>query len=760
MFFMCSAIAQVPTTFTYQGRLTENGSLANGNYDFRFAIYDGLTAGTALTHPLTNASVIVSNGLFTVLLDFGAGVFSDGDRWLEMGVRANGSAGAFTILAPRQPITSSPYAIHAGSVNSVPAGSITGTITDAQLPADIARLTVQNTRTQATGTPTVANGFVISARVTNGGSGYTAAPAVTISDATGSGATITATVSNGMVASLTVANAGSGYSSGATLTIEPPPSNAYQVFASSNFFTGVNTLTNPANIIAGNGAGLTSLNASQLTTGTVPDAQLGSNVARTTQVWLLSGNGRTELGNHFLGTTDDQPLELRVNNMRALRIEAKTNDAPNIVGGATINFVAPGVIGGTIGGGGARSYYNTPYSNSVAAHFGTIGGGIGNAIAPGATFGGTIAGGEVNTIGSNSSYSAIGGGGGNKIAQRASYSTIAGGSANNIGTNSEFSAIGGGSDHTIDIDSGYSVIGGGRDNGIGTNAGTSTIGGGVRNTIGPRSIRATIAGGSGNDIGMTCDSSTVGGGSGNSVGNGTLAGTVAGGQNNRIEASSYSSIGGGYGHTISSNSFAATIPGGYQNSVAGDYGFSAGRSAQANHDGAFVWADSVNAAFASERINQFRVRAAGGARFDINNTHWVNLYMSIQGFIGKVIDTSTGAYLSTGGSWVNNSDRAAKENVQPVNGEKILEALAELPISSWSYRNEDTAVRHIGPMAQDFHAAFGAGADEKHIATIDADGVALVAIQGLNQKVKEQRAEIAELKQRLERLEKRMTKSE
>jgi hypothetical protein len=111
------------------------------------------------------------------------------------------------------------------------------------------------------------------------------------------------------------------------------------------------------------------------------------------------------------------------------------------------------------------------------------------------------------------------------------------------------------------------------------------------------------------------------------------------------------------------------------------------------------------------------------------------------------------AGLYVNGAVVLTSDRNAKENFAPVTSREVLEKVAAMPISRWNFKHDGTT-RHIGPMAQDFHAAFGVGADDKHIATVDADGVALAAIQGLNQKLEEQRAENAELKQRLEALEK------
>jgi len=94
------------------------------------------------------------------------------------------------------------------------------------------------------------------------------------------------------------------------------------------------------------------------------------------------------------------------------------------------------------------------------------------------------------------------------------------------------------------------------------------------------------------------------------------------------------------------------------------------------------------------------------------------------------------------------SDRNVKENFAPLNAQEVLEKVAALPLSRWNYK-QDKSQEHLGPMAQDFHAAFNVGPDDKHIATVDADGVALAAIQGLNEKVEETRAENASLRREL-----------
>src|SRR6185295_6793555 len=106
------AIAQI-SAFTYQGSLTDSVSPANGTYDLRFALYDSAIGSNVVAGPITNAPIRVNNGLFTTTVNFSAGVFSGADRWLEIGVRANGSAGAYQTLTPRQHITATPYAVRA-----------------------------------------------------------------------------------------------------------------------------------------------------------------------------------------------------------------------------------------------------------------------------------------------------------------------------------------------------------------------------------------------------------------------------------------------------------------------------------------------------------------------------------------------------------------------------------------------------------------------------------------------------------------------
>src|SRR5262249_13671663 len=115
------------------------------NFDLQFTIYDAPSSGNVQGGPLTNATTSVSNGLFTVTLDFGASPFSGADRWLEIGVRTSGSADPYQTLVPRQQLTATPYATRAA--NAATAASYTGPVSDSQLSANVPRLNANQTFT-------------------------------------------------------------------------------------------------------------------------------------------------------------------------------------------------------------------------------------------------------------------------------------------------------------------------------------------------------------------------------------------------------------------------------------------------------------------------------------------------------------------------------------------------------------------------------------------------------------------------------------
>ena len=209
-------------------------------------------------------------------------------------------------------------------------------------------------------------------------------------------------------------------------------------------------------------------------------------------------------------------------------------------------------------------------------------------------------------------------------------------------------------------------------------------------------------------------------------------GTVSGGGNNRAGDTTtsnraYATVSGGKSNTASG--VYATVPGGLGNLASGTYSFAAGRQAQAVHSGSFVWGDGSAATISSTAANQFIARASGGVTFFSNGA------------------ASSGVTLPAGsGSWNSLSDRNSKANIVAVDSASILQRLAAMPIQRWNYRTQDASVKHIGPMAQDFAAAFGVGENTTTISAVDADGVALAAIQGLNRKVDMKDAHIVALK--------------
>src|SRR5690349_12611604 len=111
--FISPSLHAQGSAFTYQGQLTEAGQPANGVYDMEFTIYKVPTGNTIAGGPLVNPNVAVSNGLFTVTLDFGETPFGSGGRWLAIAVRPNGALTPRYLLTPRQPLTPTPYAIRA-----------------------------------------------------------------------------------------------------------------------------------------------------------------------------------------------------------------------------------------------------------------------------------------------------------------------------------------------------------------------------------------------------------------------------------------------------------------------------------------------------------------------------------------------------------------------------------------------------------------------------------------------------------------------
>ncbi|MBI5385435.1 MAG: hypothetical protein HZA90_12220 [Verrucomicrobia bacterium] len=427
--------APLGTAFTYQGRLADAGSPADGIFDLRFAVCDSASGGSPLA-VTTNSAVAVANGLFTATLDFGSGLFTGDARWLEIAVRTNGGT-AFVTVEPRQPLTPAPHALYAP----------------------------------------------------NAGAATTAASAAAV-------------IANG------VANAG----------------------LQSNAVTSDKVLD-----------------------GSVAAADLSPALLAST-FWRLDGNAGTSGSTHFLGTSDSQPLHLRVNGERALRLEPDPRGlaVPNLIGGSASNAVSQfGSGGNAIAGGGLWSMPNLILSNS-SGNF--IGAGSGHAIGP-VVNDSVIAGGFSNAVGSHASV--VAGGAGNRVEPGFFGGFIGGGQANRVlALNS--SVVGGAENAVVGVVD--SFIGGGWLNQLSANH--TVIVGGLRNTnAGPG---ATLGGGNNNQVAATANDAFLGGGTANRVEG--YRGVLGGGEANNA-AANYATVGGGGGNQVESSADGTVITGGFNNYV-------------------------------------------------------------------------------------------------------------------------------------------------------------------------------------------------
>ncbi len=379
--------------------------------------------------------------------------------------------------------------------------------------------------------------------------------------------------------------------------------------------------------------------------------------------------------------------------------------------------VAPGSVGsapGPLGGGAIRR-------TSAVGTCSTAGSGSFNGISAN----GNVAGGT---------DSVVAGGASNLACDQ--YSAITGGEQNAIaGTNggAEGSFIGGGFGNQISGGASYSVIGGGYDNVVDGDNVFETIGGGAYNTA--SSYYSAVLGGATNKASGQF-SAIVGGEVGTASGSNSFVGgglsntasaewaTIAGGNTNTASGNA-SNVSGGANNTASGAH--ATVLGGSKNTASGNQSLAAGVNSNAATTGSFVWSDDSSGAtqLTSTVDNQFLARASGGF------TLWTNATNTV------------GATLASGsGTWASASDRAMKTNVARIDDADVLDKVATLPITTWSYVSE-RGVRHVGPMAQDFYAAFGVGADDRHITSIDEDGVALAAIKALHAENARLRRELA-----------------
>jgi len=621
------------TAFTYQGRLDAGGAPANGSYNFRFEVYDAASGGSLLAGPLTNAAVAVSNGLFTVALDFGAGVFDGADRWLEIAVSTNGDD-AFTALSPRQAFTATPYAILASGISgSITPSQISGALMPDQLPSAVV--------TNDSGSVSLSGNF-------NG-------------TFTGNGSSLT------LSSNVALRAGGNTFSGDQTLlggrlgVGRTPQAGPFEVWTVVETVDQQQTSVSSAGLRTDPWQSFAPALSGALTAIEVRDGVSAS--AWTSTLIIYSGEGTN-------GTVLSSQTVSR---------------SPGIIGRVTLSQPVP-LNAGTL--------YTFQVLGTVRMDY------------------------EFN-----STYSR----GRNEISPTADYyfrtfmtNAVAGLTVSGAG----YVGIG-----TANLDRPLTLqplpgssewISFKDNNGVTRWHCNQSLDGWNLAQSGVADYRLFLATNGNTGVGLADPVRRLE----------VAARTVADG----IQVRGNGNAAGFY---LSQN--------GTENGVLG----LAAAAAQ------YSTAAAANDVVLRSQQRLFVQSGGGAPAITITTSNRVGIGNTAPGDPLVVVNARC-----DGSSWINASDRALKENFAPVNAREVLEKVVALPLNTWNYRNQAPVVRHLGPTAQDFKAAFGLGESDTGIATVDADGVAMAAIQGLNQKLEETRSELkrkdaenAELKARLERLE-------
>jgi hypothetical protein len=594
-----SAGTPLTSTFTYQGQLKNGGAAVNGLCAIAFRLYDDPSASNLIGTPIT-PTVPVTNGLFTVGLNFGSTAFNGNGRWLDMQVNCNN--GGFTALTPRQAVMAVPYALFATSAGALQSYPIS--------------------------TTAPSSGQVLKWNGSSWGPG---------TDNTGVGGSFWSLTGN----SGTNPNTNFlGTTNNVSLTLRVSNTAAFRIVPnaiSPNIIGGYSGNIISSSVVGGviGGGGSTGAeNRVQADWGVIGGGF--KNIASGNYSIVSGGNNNAASGaGAFVGGGGYDSTSIGGNKAQG--------NASTIGGGITNTITASGAYA-FIGGG---------RQNTVAGNYSTIGGGWFNSITSTGLVYAFIGGGTINQA--NGYASLVSGGAGN-IAD-GSFSTVAGGRLN-IASNTDATigggqaniasgydaTVGGGQGNTAshyystvsggagNIADGHSASVSGGANNIASGAGAFVGGGGYdgslisgNKALGPAS---TIGGGYGNFITTTANYATVSGGSNNIA---SSYYTIVGGGTQNIASSDYATASGGEVNTASGHAstvsggfnntasgWYATIPGGDSNIAQGTYSFAAGHYAYALHDGTFVWADAIGQAISSTANNQFIIRASGGVGIGTN----------------------------------------------------------------------------------------------------------------------------------------------
>jgi hypothetical protein len=647
------------TAFTYQGRLSNGTNAATGSYDLRFALFDAVTAGGQQANLLTNSATPITNGLFTVTLDFG-NQFPGAPRWLEIAVRTNGAA-TFTNLAPRQQLTPVPYAVFASGISGV---SVQQNSSGA--PNVILGSTANNI-----------SGNIVGATIGGGGATNYAGGGPVPNSVTASFATVSGGAQN--TASFVEATVGGGYGNTASAqaaTVSGGINNtASGLFAtvpggngntaSGNFSFAAGHLAQAVN--SGSFVWADSQNA--FFTSTANDQFLiraaggvGIGTATPAKQLDVTGNAIGLAG----GASIDPSVFVRVNNSAT---DGNTS-SPDCAGiGFGNNSTRQAIVGGTYGN-DYLDFYTGGLLTSPKLRI---------------DFGGNVG---------------IGTGVANPVSKLQVNGTVT--ATSFVGSGSGLTGLNGANVSGVAL-----LTGGNAFSGQQTVSGNLGIG-----TTTPTTEKLVVVGG----IDLTAPATTAANDGGLGLSFESYGGRIQSFQNRPLVL----------------NPIANSVGVGVTNPATKLHVKSSG--------------DTELSLQSSDNNRRWTLQASGGTdgvglggTFQIlDRTAVVSRFrIDTNGMVTIPAELTTTAVNIT-------SDRNAKENFAPVNARAVLDKVASLPITEWQYK-QNAEGRHIGPMAQDFSSAFALGHDDKHISIVDESGVALAAIQGLNEKLAEKDAELQRL---------------
>jgi hypothetical protein len=795
---LSTAFAQ-GTAFTYQGRLNNNGIAASGLYDFQFSLSNAPSGGSQIGSTVMALNVPVTNGLFTTTIDFGS-VLSGQSAWLAISVRTNG-ASTYAGLTPLQSLSPAPYAVFANTASNVsgtlPAAQISGTIP----PANFSGI-YGNVLNLSNANNTIAGSF------SGNGAGVTGVSAASLNglgaanfwqtagnSGTAPGINFLGTTDNQPLEFRVNNKPGLRLQSGnaATLIGSAPP--GLQGAISILGGLDVNSITSGAQgaTIAGGGA-VTYINAAPnppvtlfssntiVGLGNVDGGTIGGGMGNTlteARAGTVSGGenntGSDEYtvvagGNHNTASGDTATIGGGQNNVASGRRGVVPGGDSNIAGGneslasgrgAQANFDGNFVWADSFG---QAALPVTFASSGIDQFLIRAGGGVGiNTNNPhGAAL---FVNGATTVNGSLTATSITGNGGGLTNVSGANVSGVAllnSANAFSAASNSFSGNVGIGTTTPTSAlaVNGNIFMGTQRNNNVFTQVGDTIYLGAEQKYLG--NTLKTAIGGSTDWINLMANGISAGilfGTSGPSTADphtGASALMV-------IKPSGLVGIGTATPAKkldVTGSASSVGVGGSVESSIIM-------RLNNTNSDGTVSSPDYVGIGFGQNSTRSAIVSGTfGNDVLDFYTGGTLTspkMRIDFSGHVGigtgttnltHPLDMASGAFCSAGGVWTSVSDRNVKEDFTRISPTEVLSRVAAMPITEWKYKVEPNGTEHIGPMAQDFHAAFGLnGDDDKHIASVDESGVALAAIQGLNQKLEEKDLRISELEKRLAKLE-------